>query len=302
MLQKRLTINLCLYSSMAKGKRAGGAKGTKITLKMAKNALRVTPDGKLRLDLSNVGIATFPKCLLKLRNVEELDLSRNKLKTIPEFIGQLTGLRWLDLHSNQIEQLPESIGLLGSLVHLNLCNNNLDSAGLTPEIGNLRNLQVLNLGMNRLNTLPPTFAALTNLTELGLFDNLLTQVPECIQVLPNLTKFNTKCNPMAYTQRDGKDSDSVKTTGSLYLLREGDLCHPCQEKCRKKKLLDRSQRKMNFSGLISPNSVARGIQENWRQKTTTSPPSFHRERDRPAGDTNTSSFIKTLIHNDCFNT
>lgn len=295
MLQKRLTINLCLYSSMAKGKRASGAKGTKITLKMAKNALRVTPDGKLRLDLSNVGIATFPKCLLKLRNIEELDLSRNQLKTIPEFISQLTGLRWLDLHSNQIEQLPESIGLLGSLVHLNLCNNNLDSAGLSPQIGNLRNLQVLNLGMNRLNALPPTLAFLTNLTELGLFDNLLTQVPECINLLPNLTKLNTKRNPVAYTQQDGKDSESVRMTGSLYLLREGDLCNPCQERSRRKRLLDRSQRKINFSGLISPNSVAQCIQENWRQKTTTSPPSCHREHDRPAGDTNRLSFINNLI-------
>lgn len=295
MLQKHLTINLCLYSSMAKGKRASGAKGTKITLKMAKNALRVTPDGKLRLDLSNVGITTFPKCLLKLRNIEELDLSRNQLKTIPEFINQLTGLRWLDLHSNQIEQLPESIGLLGSLVHLNLCNNNLDSAGLSPQIGNLRNLQVLNLGMNRLNALPPTLAFLTNLTELGLFDNLLTQVPECINLLPNLTKLNTKRNPVAYTQQDSKDSESVRMTGSLYLLREGDLCNPCQERSRRKRLLDRSQRKINFSGLISPNSVARGIQENWRQKTTTSPPSCHREHDRPAGDTNRLSFINNLI-------
>lgn len=293
MLQKRLTINLCLCSSMAKGKRAAGAKGTKITLKMAKNALRATPEGKLRLDLSNVGIATFPKCLLKLRNVEELDLSHNKLKTIPEFIGQFTGLRWLDLHSNQIERLPENIGLLRSLVHLNLCNNNLDSAGLSPEIGSLRNLQVLNLGMNRLNALPPTLAGLTNLTELGLFDNLFTQVPECTRVLPNLTKLNTKRNPVVYRQRDGQDSDSMKTTGNLYLAREGDLCHPCLERCRKKKL-DSLQKKSNFSGLISPNSVARGSQEIWRQWITTSPPGFHKEQARPAGDTNKTTFT----HND----
>uniref|UniRef100_A0A672Q620 Leucine rich repeat containing 18 n=1 Tax=Sinocyclocheilus grahami TaxID=75366 RepID=A0A672Q620_SINGR len=253
---------------MAKGKRAGGAKGTKITLKMAKNALRVTPDSKLRLDLSNVGIATFPNCLLKLRNIEELDLSRNKLKIIPEFIGQLTGLRWLDLHSNQIEQLPESIGLLGFLLYLNLCNNNLDSAGLSPEIGSLRNLQVLNLGMNRLNALPPTLATLTNLTELGLFDNLFTQIPECLNVLPNPMKLNTKRNPVSYTARRGA---------------EGKSC-----------LRGRSLRKNNFSGMISPNSVARGNQENWRQQTTSSPPSFQKGQARPVGDTNTLSFMNNL--------
>ncbi|TRY83632.1 hypothetical protein DNTS_003862 [Danionella cerebrum] len=275
---------------MAKGKRAGGAKGTKITLKMAKNALRVTLDGKLRLDLSNLGIVTFPKCLIKLKNIEELDLSRNKIKAIPEFIGQLTGLCWLDLHSNHIERLPENIGHLGSLVHLNLCNNNLESTGLSPEIGRLRNLQVLNLGMNRLNSLPPTLATLSNLTELGLFDNLFTQVPEWIHVLPNLTKLNSKRNPVIYKQRDAHDSFSVTITGSLYLIREEDMCHPCVERRRRKKL-ERSQRKINFSGLIRPNSVAQDNQEFWRQRITTSPPGFRKEQARPDGDTNRTTFI-----------
>lgn len=262
---------------MAKGKKESGAKGTKITLKMAKNALRITPDGKLRLDLSNVGISTFPKCLLKLRNIQELDLSRNKLKTIPEFIGQFTGLLWLDLHSNRIEQLPESIGRLASLVYLNLCNNDLDSAGLTCEIGGLRSLQVLNLGMNRLTTLPTTLVALTNLTELGLFDNSLTEVPECIHVLPNLRKLNTKRNP--HTLVDEKDLDSVQVMGDVYLVRERDLCQPCLERCKeerhrlkKKKPFDhKSQSKSHFPGLITPNSVARDHQEIWRQQTFISP-------------------------------
>ncbi|XP_052007303.1 leucine-rich repeat-containing protein 18 [Xyrauchen texanus] len=283
---------------MAKGKKAGAAQGTKITLKMAKNALRVTPEGKLRLDLSNAGITTFPKCLLKLSNIEELDLSRNKLKTIPDFIRQFTGLRWLDLHSNQIEELPESIGRLGSLCHLNLCNNKIDSAGLSPEIGSLRNLQVLNLGMNHLTSLPPTLVALTNLTELGLFDNMLTEVPECIHMLPNLRKLKTKCNPVAYTQGNIKDLDTVKTMGNLYLVREGYLCQPCLERCKeecqsfkRKRLFDRSQIKSYFSGLMSPNSVAQGNQENWRLQTNISPQISHKEHGRPAGDINKGAFI-----------
>lgn len=75
-------------STMAKGgKKGGGAKGKKVTLKMAKNAVRVTTDGHRRLDLSNMGIATFPKCLLKLPDLNELDLSRNQLKKLPDFIG-----------------------------------------------------------------------------------------------------------------------------------------------------------------------------------------------------------------------
>ncbi|XP_062852238.1 leucine-rich repeat-containing protein 18 [Trichomycterus rosablanca] len=251
---------------MAKGKK--GPKGKKITLKMAKNALRVTPDGKRRLDLSNMGIDTFPKCLLKLTGMEELDLSRNQLKTIPDFIGKLTGVRWLDLHSNNIKQLPISIGQLESLCHLNLCNNNLDSAGLPADIGNLKSLQTLNLGLNQLTALPPTMAALTNLRELGLFDNKLTTVPEFIQALPNLKRINTKRNPVAYSQGDAKD---VKATKGLYLVREADLCKLCAEKCREermrmktKMLSNQTQRRSHFSGLVTPNSVAHNNQELWR--------------------------------------
>ncbi|XP_026997729.1 leucine-rich repeat-containing protein 18 [Tachysurus fulvidraco] len=258
-------MKLC---TMAKGKK-GGSKGKKITLKMAKKALRLTPEGKRRLDLSNMGIDTFPKCLLKLTDLEEVDLSRNQLKKIPDFIGQLIGVLWLDLHSNYIEQLPKSIGQLESLCHLNLCNNSLDSAGLPADIGNLRNLQTLNLGMNRLTALPLTMAALTNLRELGLFDNKITVLPECIRMLPNLKKINTNRNPIAYAQRDAKDT---RTTESLYLVREEDLCKLCLEKCReerqrqeRKQLLDKSQRRGRLSGLITPNSVARSNQELWHQ-------------------------------------
>lgn len=252
---------------MAKGKK-GGPKGKKITLKAARNALRMTPEGKRRLDLSNMGIDTFPKCLLKLSEIEELDLSRNQLKKIPDFIGQLTTVRCLDLHSNYIEQLPRSIGQLEALCHLNLCNNILSSTGLPTDIGNLRNLQTLNLGMNRLTALPPTMAALSNLRELGLFDNQLTALPECIRVLPNLKKINTKRNPIAYAQGDSKD---IKASKELYLVKEGDLCKLCLEKCReerqrwkRKSFSDQSQRRGNFSGLITPNSVAQSNQELWR--------------------------------------
>ncbi|XP_026865770.1 leucine-rich repeat-containing protein 18 [Electrophorus electricus] len=249
---------------MAKEKKRG-TKGKKITLKMARNAFKVTPDGKRRLDLSNMGLHTFPKCILQLTNIEELDLSRNYLRKIPDFIGQLTSVHWLDLHSNYIKKLPKTIGQLKALSYLNLCNNRLETAGLPADIGNLKSLRTLNLGMNRLTALPPTMAALTNLRELGLFDNLLTTLPEFIGVLKNLTNLNTKRNPVACSQEDAKE---VKATECLYLVREEDLCKVCLEKCKearerleKKRLSDQPHKRHNFFGLFRPNSVARSNQE-----------------------------------------
>ncbi|XP_071021709.1 leucine-rich repeat-containing protein 18 [Oncorhynchus clarkii lewisi] len=261
---------------MAKGgKKGGGAKGKKVTLKMAKNAVRVTTDGHRRLDLSNMGIATFPKCLLKLPDLNELDLSRNQLKKLPDFIGDLVSLSWMDLHSNQLDAIPETVSQLVALSHLNLSNNRLTSAGLPPSLGNLARLRSLNLGMNRLDTLPPTMVGLCSLQELGLFDNLFLSLPEFVKVLPSIIRLNTKRNPLSYAQGD---SGATRGEGGLeegvYLAKEGSLCGSCLESCKKERSWmlggrrdregDAESRGVPYSGLVTPNSVAQANQEQWR--------------------------------------
>ncbi|XP_056325847.1 leucine-rich repeat-containing protein 18 [Danio aesculapii] len=255
---------------MVKGKKKSSEpSGRKITLKMAKNALRVTVDGKRRLDLSNMGISTFPKCILKLCDVDELDLSRNLLKKIPDAIDKFVNLRLLDLHSNHLEHLPAAIGRLQNLYSLNLCNNRLTSASLPHEMGFLRNLRILNLGMNCIETLPPTVSALKELRELGLFNNLLTQLPKSLQNLPKLQKINVKSNPMP--SDEDPEVDRIQRVESLYLVKEDCLCTDCLKKCReeREKLDGRMSaastlKKSIFAGLITPNSVAQENQAVWR--------------------------------------
>ncbi|XP_059386130.1 leucine-rich repeat-containing protein 18 [Carassius carassius] len=255
---------------MVKGKKKSNEpSGRKITLKMARNALKVTVDGKRRLDLSNMAIATFPKCIMKLCDVEELDLSRNLLKKIPDTIDKFVNLRSLDLHSNHLEQVPAAIGRLHNLYSLNLCNNHLTSAGLPHELGLLRNLRVLNLGMNRIETLPPPVAALKELQELGLFNNLLTHLPKCIQNLPKLQRLNVKANPIPPAQ--SPELDRIQRVGCLYLVREDCLCTDCLKRCKeeREKLDSRMSatstlKKSIFAGLITPNSVAQENQAIWR--------------------------------------
>lgn len=94
---RSLTV-LSSCSKMAKGK----GKGKTITLKMALNCIKLTLDDKRCLDLSLKELATVPKCIEKMCNVEELNLSRNLLKKIPDFINQFTTIRTLDLHSNYV--------------------------------------------------------------------------------------------------------------------------------------------------------------------------------------------------------
>ncbi|XP_033182244.1 leucine-rich repeat-containing protein 18 [Anabas testudineus] len=266
---------------MPKGK---AAKGTKVTLKIAKKAVRMTPDGRRRLTLSNMGIIIFPKCIFKLTNVDELDLSRNQIQKLPDNIGNFSSLRWLDLHSNKLESVPESIGNLVGLTHLNLANNRLTSAGLPDTLGLLTSLKSLNLGMNQLDSLPTTMMALDSLQELGLFDNLFINLPEFLKVLCNLTKVNMKQNPLSYIQGDGEGmlDDKCDPEEGVYLVHESSLCRTCLKRCKDQgERLKRGggkggtrgggggdafeeKRIRTYPGLIAPNSVATVSQDVWR--------------------------------------
>lgn len=247
---------------MTKGrKKSSEPKGRKITLKLAKNAVKLTVDGKRRLDLSNMEITTFPKCILKLCDVDELDLSRNMLRKIPDNIDRFVNLRWLDLHSNQLEQLPAALGRLPKLHSLNLCNNLLTTHGIPHELGFLRDLRSLNLGLNRMETLPSFIGALKELRQLGLFNNLLTGTPHWLHALPNLQTLNIKCNPIPPDKPP--KLDPIQRVECLYLVREGCLCTDCQQKCIEER--GKIDSKLSgfpvhgrtiLAGLIAPNSKA----------------------------------------------
>lgn len=262
---------------MPKGR---GVKGTKVTLKIAKKAVRITPDGQRRLILSKMGIITFPKCLLKLSNVDELDLSRNMIQKLPEDIGRLSSLRWLDLHSNKLESLPESIGDLVGLTHLNLSNNCLTSAGLPSSLGSLTDLKSLNLGLNQLDALPLSMTGLDNLKELGLFDNCFTKLPEFVKELRKHIKVNTRRNPLMYAQEDSEEMlvEKSEPGEKVYLIRESCLCGKCLKRCNKQHEgiskggaggggdgdICEEKRVRTYKGLMVPNSVAAVNQDVWR--------------------------------------
>jgi Leucine-rich repeat (LRR) protein len=82
--------------------------------------------------------------------------------------------------------LPDSIGNLINLQVLNLANNNLES--LPDSIGNLINLQYLYLSNNKFSTLPDSIGNLINLQELYLHINKFSSLPDSIANLINLKK------------------------------------------------------------------------------------------------------------------
>lgn len=255
---------------MAKGGK--GPKGKKITLNLAKNCIKITFDGRKRLDLSKMGITTFPKCILHLNDVDELDLSRNLIRKIPDSISKFQNLRWLDLHSNYIDKIPKSIGQMTSLLFLNVSNNRLTTSGLPVELNQLKNIRTVNLGLNHLDSVPTMLGVLTELHEVGLHDNLLNTIPASISKLPKLKKLNIKGNPFPKADETDTFVDSIKRLENLHLVEEKELCAACLQKCQQardklnkiKSMAPTTPRKAFFSNLVSPNSMAKDSQEDWR--------------------------------------
>src|SRR5438132_313457 len=118
----------------------------------------------LDLDLSSVGLTTFPLEIVQLTNLQMLNLSKNKLSQLPPGIEQLVNLEPLYISGNQTKQFMIALSHLPQLKELvitfndlifkekfskNYAKNEFQLDRLPPELGQLTNLQRLDLSTNQ---------------------------------------------------------------------------------------------------------------------------------------------------------
>jgi len=92
--------------------------------------------------------------------------------------------------------LPESIGQLVNLQTLDLYGNQLTA--LPKTMGQLTNLQTLNLGINQLKALPEWFRKLKNLKTLDIAKNQLSLLPESFGELKSLQTLDLVNNQLTW--------------------------------------------------------------------------------------------------------
>jgi Leucine-rich repeat (LRR) protein len=151
----------------------------------ADNDLAELPDSAFPdIDLDNFDPDTDEKGN-QFGGLELLDLHGNVLRSIPIGLRKLRQLHTLNLSNNELGMDDiEVVTEVESLRDLKLANNRLDGA-FTPNVGRLRDLQVLDLHGNSLTHLPETVAELTSLKVLNVGQNQLTSLPfESLSKLP----------------------------------------------------------------------------------------------------------------------
>ena len=146
------------------------------------------------LNLSGLGLISFPVGICNLTSLKHLQISNNRISSIPAGIVQLNDLQILDVSNNKIKELSEHILQLTSLKFLNLSYNQINQ--LPPEIGQLTNLQSLDFRNNKIDKLPSEIGQLTNLKSLYVYGNKLRKLTSGIAQLQHLKYFDVRHNKL----------------------------------------------------------------------------------------------------------
>lgn len=142
------------------------------------------------LNLENTQLKQLTDGVFYLVNLEVLNLANIKIKSLSFLVGRLSNLKYLSLRGNgYLHSLPETLCDLEKLETLDLqrCQNLMI---FPTQIGNLRNLETLNLNHARIEPLPDSIARLQKLRNLYLRGWRHKNIPETIGDLASLEKLD----------------------------------------------------------------------------------------------------------------
>lgn len=155
---------------------------------MGKNPANAITQEELVNFTGKIEVFLFPKSLDGigyLKSITELSVAKCPVEEIPSEISNCKKLKRLDLlKAYSLKKLPESIGELTELEYLNLSLTQVDK--LPVSIGNLTKLKYLYASSIPLTSLPENIGCCENLLILDLHSTKITKIPDSITNLKSL--------------------------------------------------------------------------------------------------------------------
>lgn len=189
-------LQTILEDWIAKGPDEGRLESSKKIMQFARDPTQT------QLDLSRYGLSTLPDIFsmpVFRDRLQELNLSRNCLMAIPLEITFLRNLQSLDLSDNNLTTLPEEVRNLQKLTKLNVSYNTLKKA---DQVCHFVQLEELDLGHNRLKSVPKSIGLLSCLKKLNLSHNHLSELPTEFGKLCHLSTLNLSRNKFELLPRE----------------------------------------------------------------------------------------------------
>ena len=135
------------------------------------------------LSLTNCGLDRIPSSVKRCKHLKRLHLERNQIKHIPKWISSLDSLVEINLNFNQLRLSKSDIRHLSKVQQILIGGNGLEK--LPRNIGRLH-CESLNLGINKLHSLPESFARLNSMKSLIFYENDFDEIPEVLAGFKNL--------------------------------------------------------------------------------------------------------------------
>ncbi|XP_071038464.1 leucine-rich repeat-containing protein 40 isoform X2 [Parasteatoda tepidariorum] len=153
-----------------------------------------------------------------LKSTKALPLSNKKLNTIPKDVietAAASDVTSIDLSKNCISEIPEYFSvILPKAVEVNLGYNKLNS--IPPFFGCGEHLQYLDFRNNQLSSLPAEIANLSHLREMNVSCNRLTALPSCLYGLKHLEIILASDNQIEFIDVSGLSSCSALAVLDLH--------------------------------------------------------------------------------------
>lgn len=176
-----------------------------VVLKCSDNETRFPIEVLNQWDITHLEIiggqfTYFPEDISILKYLKSFSLISTQVQVLPKELFELPMLDCLNLKNNKISALPE-LKHFSTIRHLNLGRNHLSSSSLKNFFIKIPYLNSLDLGHNKLRSIPESLKYLKDLRRLNLEGNKITDFPEELKELKELTHLSLINNPFTSEEK-----------------------------------------------------------------------------------------------------